>query len=181
MRLIAIIASMALLITPCISVLDSVITGPYNLSFDLNRTKNIDYLVTIDDIKETESLSGDKHIVYGMKIADMNYTSTFATITLIHDEKERQSITPAETVLGLKNLINDISNTRNIETATRTIDSTIGAVGSFECAIGKVYAAIYFPTIDPHLEAAILSSYPWDEGTLSLLKTIHIDKINVTA
>lgn len=39
-----------------------------------------------------------------------------------------------------------------------------------------VYAAIYYPSSTT--TASIVSSYPWDEETLQLLKTIHIEKIN---
>ena len=107
----------------------------------------------------------------------MTDPSKTISITLINDEKVRESTTQPTLELALKQLINSLSG-RNIETATRLIDSTQGSVASFDFGPIKGYAAIYFPTIDPkHLEVALLSTYLWDEGTLQLLKTIHIEMV----
>jgi hypothetical protein len=40
------------------------------------------------------------------------------------------------------------------------------------------YHAVYQPGFDPaHTVVEIFSKYPWDYGTLQLLKTIHVEKI----
>ncbi|NLI08246.1 MAG: hypothetical protein GX457_14315 [Thermotogaceae bacterium] len=42
-----------------------------------------------------------------------------------------------------------------------------------------IYFSLYYPVFDPEmLEIGIVSYIPWNEGTLQLLKTIHVEKIN---
>lgn len=41
------------------------------------------------------------------------------------------------------------------------------------------YHILYGTAFDPsRVVVEIVSMYPWDEGTLQLLKTIHVEKIN---
>jgi hypothetical protein len=82
----------------------------------------------------------------------------------------------------LKSWINKLSYSRDITVASRKIDSTEGSIASFEdmTLASALYMVLYVPICDNHLIANIITSYPWDEGTLQLLKTIHIEKLNTT-
>jgi hypothetical protein len=84
-----------------------------------------------------------------------------------------------------KNTLSRLSDTYDIEAAGRKIDGYDGAVASgttwISSDIGDVdlYSAVYRPSLTTVV--GLYSFYPWDEGTLSLLKTIHVEKTNATA
>jgi hypothetical protein len=43
----------------------------------------------------------------------------------------------------------------------------------------EYYYIMYHAEFDPgHVLVEIMSYYPWDEGTLQLLKMIHVERIN---
>ncbi len=179
MRLIAVIALLALL-TPCIAVSDNVITGPYKVSFDLGLNKS-DYNVTAQDPKETEELSGETGIDYSIDIAN-NTGLRFATITIKYFTDE----TPVITGSIWKQVLDDSDGKDprlfNYHSAVRNIDGASGAIssGTTELYSGvfiDAYYAIYQPRFDPkHVVVGIFSTFPWEEGTLQLLKTIHVEK-----
>jgi len=54
-----------------------------------------------------------------------------------------------------------------------------GVVGIVMCQ-GHWEYVIGFP-LDTSSMVLIVSGYPWEEGTLSLLKTIHAEKIKIRA
>ena len=68
---------------------------------------------------------------------------------------------------------------KNVQATTREIDGTLGAIGVGEDPTfgldTKFYEASY---VLPHAEGFvyITSLYPWDEGTLRLLDSIHVEK-----
>jgi len=180
MRLIAIIAFLALLTVPCIAIPDSVMTGPYKISFDLGIPKEA-YYVTVLDPKEKESLGGDKSIDYVVNIKNVTGIPRLARITLSKQEIER-FLTPEEMKMSMGSYLPEIGLT-DIETSVREIDGEQGAIGAGDIDISglevKMYIASYYPFKDTLV--FITSSYPWDEGTLQLLKTIHIEKITAAA
>jgi hypothetical protein len=74
-------------------------------------------------------------------------------------------------------------DTYDVQAAERNIDNTHGAIASGKSraliVVTDVYIAKYYPSSTTDMN--IVSTYPWDEGTLSLLKTIHVEKINATS
>jgi hypothetical protein len=180
MRSIAIVALLALLIMPCIAVSDSVTTGPYKISFDLGLP-NEAYTVTVSDPKEKESLGGDKSINYVINIKNETGITRLASLTL-EQMQIKTFMTADEMQSGLRSILSDTAGLRNVEVAEREIDGKPGAIGSGDLDVSglniKMYQASYYPFKDTL--TFITSGYPWDEGTLSLLKTIHIEKINAT-
>ena len=114
-----------------------------------------------------------------------NNTGLFksAAIILQHYEKDQIIPTIDEQVLGIKYILLKRQDTSNVETTARTIDGVTGVAASDDLvylgASIKQYSALYYPVFDSkRLSCLILSEYPWDEGSLQLLKTIHIEKIN---
>ncbi|MCK9570999.1 hypothetical protein M0R72_18770 [Candidatus Pacearchaeota archaeon] len=155
------------------AVPDCVITGPYNVSFDFGFNS---YDIVKDPIKNTESLEGDKYTVYSMTIYNGSYRdSGIAIIGITEFEEDQKFPTNEAAVKTFRNAYTDAT--------TRSIDGTTGTITSTE--VNKditIYMAIYHPTFNPmRMNATLISNYPWDEGTLQLLKTIHIEKINATA
>jgi hypothetical protein len=61
------------------------------------------------------------------------------------------------------------------EISTRKIDGKNGVVAQIPLAQEKLYMASYSP--DNYLTVLITSLYPWEEGTLQLLETFHVEKI----
>jgi hypothetical protein len=182
MRLIAIVISLTLFTAPCIAVPDSVTTGPYKISFDLGIPKEA-YYVTVSDPKEKESLGGDKSITYSIFIKNVTGISRIALIALTITKPELKTfLTPEEMQMSMRSYLPK-SGLTNIETSAREIDGKTGAIASGDMDISgleiKLYQASYYPSKDTM--AFVQSSYPWDEETLSLLKSIHIETINATA
>lgn len=179
MRLIAIVAFLALLTVPCIAVPDTVTTGPYKISFDLGIPKEA-YTVTVSDPKEKESLGGDKSIAYSIFIKNVTGITRIASIALTKQEI-KTFLTPEEMQMSMRSYLPE-SGFTNLETSVREIDGKNGAIASGNQDISglelKMYQASYYPCKDTM--AFVQSSYPWEEGTLSLLKSIHIEKINAT-
>ena len=74
-------------------------------------------------------------------------------------------------------------DTYDVQAAERNIDNTHGAIASGKSraliVVTDVYISKYYPSSTT--DRNIVSTYPWDEGTLSLLKTIHVEKINATS
>jgi hypothetical protein len=179
MKSMAFIAFLALLTMPCIAEPDNVTTGPYNVSFDLGLP-NEAYTVTVSEPKEKESLGGDKSIEYNIFIKNETGISRIASIGLTKKEL-KTFLTPEEMEMSMKSYLPGSGST-NVETSVREIDGKPGAIAAWDQDISglemKMYQASYYPFQDTM--TFITSSYPWDKETLSLLKSIHIDKINAT-
>jgi hypothetical protein len=175
------LASLLCLATIASAVPDSVITGPYKISFDIGLTRN-DYRVTVSTPLNTESLGGNKSIEYSIKMINNTGATRAAFISLYCYEDQQIILTPSELVGSFRDALYD-DNARNIDSATREIDGVSGAAASCDNYISnlgyvKTYLAEYYPAFDNlHIKCMIASTYPWDEGTLQLLKTIHIEKI----
>lgn len=182
MRSIAIIAFLALLIAPCIAETDNVTTGPYKITFDLGIPKEA-YKVEIADPKIEESLSGEISTTYEMHLINKTEIKRQAIIILTSHEDEQVIPTQDELVqLGEQEFSND--KYHDAEVAGRKIDGYDGVAGSATLRVDstiddpKVYFAMYNPSST--LAVGLFFSIPWEEGTLSLLKTIHVEKINET-
>jgi len=143
--------------------------GPYKVSFDMGFNN---YYITGDPWKASESLSGTEKYEFGKinVFKDRNHEDGIAIILIKHNFEDQKYLSPLEYVEWGRDLYDT--------TTTRMIDGVLGAVGSLELDNGiTIYTAEYHPTFDPkRLNLTILSNYPWDEGTLQLLKTIHIEE-----
>ena len=185
MRSIAIVALLALLIMPCIAVTDSVTTGPYKISFDLGMPKEA-YTVEVTSPKTSESLSGvvstDYVVTMTNKTANEVGLGNRVTLLLNSYEGDHTVYDQNDLVQAVKYLISGLDYTYDIQAAERKIDNSYGSIASGKSRANIVttdaYVAKYYPSSTTDM--TIFSTYPWDEGTLSLLKTIHVEKINAT-
>ena len=188
MKLIAIIAFLALLIMPCIAVPDSVTNGPYKVKFDLGLPHNV-YNITVTDPIIKETLGGDEIIEYSVDILVVQNESVQTARIGVKELESFPASVPASLIgqtieQSLKELDGNNPSIFNFRSDTRAIDGASGAITSGDFKVANdvyttVYHAMYLMPSDPTLSTLveILSTLPWEEGTLSLLKTIHVEKI----
>ena len=173
----------ALLIT--LSVLasaerDAVSTGPYKVSFDLGLPHS-SYNVVMNEPKKVETLSGDAGIEYTITISNRT-SSRIILITIENHTRESPIMSGSALAEGIKSSDSGNKHISILEAANRNIDGVDGAIVSTLYGYGllfeyKGYQAIYQPSFDPtHTSVAIVSYYPWDEGTRQLLNTIHVSR-----
>ena len=179
MRLTVIMTFLALLIMPGIAEPDNVTTGLYKVTFDLGMPKEA-YNVDIEDPLTKESLSGEISTKYEIKLINKTGLTRRATIILTSYETEQVIPTQDEFVKGAKYTALQLDDLFDIESAGRKIDGHDGAVVAGKMRSNGMeidtYSAMYFPSSTTN--AVIVSFYPWEQGTLQLLKTIHIEKMN---
>jgi hypothetical protein len=180
-----IIAALMFLPVFASAVPDSVITGPYNVSFDFGFPKYA-YDVKIEAPEHKERLSGEISTQYIVDITNKTGIARTMRILLEYSENNDTILTSDDLKQLISLIFEDLENTYNIDVAARIIDGSEGAIGSAEMDYkgfkAPNYYATFYPVIDRyHLKCVIFSSFPWDEGTLSFLKTVHIEKINATS
>jgi hypothetical protein len=132
------------------------------------------YIGTANPATETDTLGGEKYTLNFVTIR--NVTSLdFAAIMLI--QYEEQQTFPTPNTEAAIDAARDIPGTR-IETATRAINGVTGVAESYYKDGSTVYYANYHPVFDPkRMNVSILSTFPWDDGTSSLLKTIQVQRL----
>ena len=113
------------------AVPDSVITGPYKVSFDLGLTRN-DYSVLVNDPREIGSSSGGKSIDYTISIKSNNYVGQIVSIYLKHYEKDIEAPKADALAAKLNNTWSFGLINLNPEVHTSMIDGVLGAIGSYE-------------------------------------------------
>lgn len=156
------------------AVPDSVITGPYNISFDLGLPEDA-YTINAKDPKETESLSGEKETVYSLSTENESDPALSVSISMTEyaEKQTGASVSSSTMEKTMKKLF-----PASASVASRDIDGKNGAIAKYTTTDMTLYTAVYYP--NAYLFALVISTYPWDEGTLSLLKTIHVEKVNST-
>lgn len=185
MRILAFFLAALLCSVVATAVPDSAVMGPYKVSFDLGLPKDA-YSISITEPKEKESLGGDITTEYKAKIQNNTGMTRFAYIYLYLNDKKQPIPTPEELAAAFRYGVSQDYRDSNIDSAARTIDGLPGMAGSYDYTTSgvtiKVFMAEYYTKIDEgRLYCIISSTYPWDEGTLQLLKTIHVEKANATA
>ncbi|MDD1752715.1 MAG: hypothetical protein LUQ38_06465 [Methanotrichaceae archaeon] len=136
--------------------------------------KYSDYIVGANPPTETETLGGEKYTLNFVTIRNAS-SLEFASIMLTQYEREQAFPTPnTEAAIDAAR---DITGTM-IETEARTINGVTGVAESYYKDGETVYYANYHPAFDPkRMNVSILSTFPWDDGTLSLLNTIQVQKL----
>jgi len=147
---------------------DNIILGPYNVSFDLGNVTG--YQIEVDEPKSSESLEGVAITRYRGWIRGSG--DSIAVSLMKFDIPPDLNLDPLAVLMYASSGI-------VTEGAHREIDDTQGAVAlERNSDVGDIYNSLYFPEFARGtLQCLILSTYPWDEGTLSLLRTIHIEEV----
>jgi hypothetical protein len=159
---------------------DSVTTGPYKVSFDLGFPKGT-YNITVMPPTKSEQLSGTSN---SYDITIKNNTGPLIKFKIGITQNKQISLiellSPIDAATTMQNAITKTMKGwgfENIVASTREIDNTTGAIGSgYDATSGWTpYLATYYLSHEGLV--AIYSTYPWEHGTLQLLKTIHVEKI----
>ncbi len=181
-----IIFAINLLLIPslALAVPDSMVMGPYKVSFDSGFEKS-DYNISIKDPIFDETLSGVKRTIYSMEIINKKLSFPRASISIVALENATQQGISGSDIK--ENLISLDSgpHVSNLRSSERILDGSNGAIVSGLLNIDingttiltDFYHAMYPLKFDSRSMVEIVSLYPWDEGTLNLLKTIHIEKL----
>lgn len=174
------IVLVALMCLPIISsaVPDSVITGPYNISFDLGLPKD-GYKIDVKEPKSSETLGGEATEIYSFTLVPLNNTTASSLLYLVIHTGKQTVVPSAQRVsLSMRELVS--LGFKEVDGAARQIDGKDGVVCSgLELRDGQMrttYYADYYLSDDE--KVLFYSGIPWDDGTLQLLKTIHVEKID---
>ena len=118
---------LALLLLPSVvsTFPDSVLTGPYKISFDIGLTRN-DYNVTVLNPRTTEELNGDKEIDYVVEIRNRTAYQQGMIIRIEYFEKENPTINGSD-YAQMKNYQYQKSSQVSGQASARTIDGVSGA------------------------------------------------------
>jgi hypothetical protein len=187
----SLIVLLALLCTPMAAFAenDSAVMGPYIIHFDLDIPKS-GYTINISEPIEHESKVGNLSTIYKLDITNKTESIKTARIQLTYYD-DPQSIPTADYIKSqilyeintlILYILNNPNDLNSVFADTCQIDGTTGAVGhgKFQhkaVAINDSYLAVYYPLFDAeHLKCEIMSTYPWNDGTLNLLNTIHVEK-----
>jgi hypothetical protein len=168
----------ALVLPEANAVPESVVTGPYKVSFDLGLNSD-EYVINVTAPEMSEALDGKKWTEYRVNLYVMTDDYRGAMIAIKNIEVPIPIYTASVWKQSLKE---DDPRVLNFKSDTRTIDGVSGAITSSTLRVNKetfvnTYRAVYQPLFDPtHTIIDVVSYYPWNEGTLQLLKTIHIEK-----
>jgi hypothetical protein len=166
------------------AVPDSAVTGPYKISFDLGLPHDVYSVKEVPPVTD-ETLGGDEKTTYSIAIAKKSDLNQLMMLSVI----KAKTLAPpgimtgeiAEAILESK----DSGDPRiaNFDSDTRKIDGEEGAVASFvtEMTQGEYvtgYHAMYMPSFSTRDTLVdIVSTFLWNEGTLQLLKTIHVEEV----
>ena len=158
---------------------DSVINGPFNISFDLGIAKTA-YDVKVFEPLSTESLGEAKAIIHELVLS--NRTNLDQQINVrISDYENALPASSGEFVAETIEHVMYGLNLKDIKTSSRVIDGVNGGIGQGEVFFQEgghlgVWVAIYKPIFDPNSLVQVISTYPWDDGTLSFVKTLHVER-----
>jgi hypothetical protein len=170
-----ILAAMICLPILASAVPESVIAGPYNISFDLGLIKDA-HKIEIKEPESSETLGGAATKIYTFYIKINNTTAPSSAMISVYVAK--QTALPSSRRLSLN--IEEVKSLGllGVHGEARQIDGKDGVVcEGFEMIGGKMertYFADYY--LSNSEKVFIYSGIPWDEGTLQLLKTIHIER-----
>jgi hypothetical protein len=175
MKLFLILILSLLLMSVSSAKQESLIMGPYKVSFDLNTTQK--YEINNTEVKYGETYGGTEYVRYNREVKNNSnlgviIQTTYYTDTMNKDVYDSKS--------DLETVFQNLDNYYNIKSYERLIDDQPGAL-----VVGKnlegdsLFAAGYWPKLNlsGDTQMVIISTYPWENGTLSLLKTIHVEMV----
>jgi len=179
-KFVLLLAAIMCLQAVALAVPHNVITGPYNISFDLGLPKDVSIIAVEEPVKK-EKLNGDVQTEYSIKVTNETGVTRLIMIKLVESDIKIK-LTGEEMAMSMRSYL-PANGFKNIESSARIIDMKDGAVSAGDSVAAgmsfKAYQASYYPT--NNTTVFLTSSFPWDEGTLQLLKTIHIGMVNATA
>lgn len=150
--------------------------GSYKLSFDLSTADECRVVIAKPIYSAT--FSGILYTGYGAQVLQAGPPHNLITVVIM---QYKRPISLGSEVEATKRLLSDSGGCGKVVTAERVIDGHRGYLtNSSKCENGtRGFVAQYMldgAKGSGEAECLIASTYPWEEGTLSLLNTIHIEK-----
>jgi hypothetical protein len=147
----------------------SEVVGPYKISFSLPDDIN----VTVDKTTENgESFYGDEYTNYVLNLrASLNPTQ-IAVISVM-ENGEDDLIYLGRSLLETMDGMGYI----NVTPVYREIDDHPGilVIGSQTLELPQIHGFVYL--FDNQTPVVVSSTFPWDNGTSMMLKTIHVENV----
>jgi hypothetical protein len=155
---------------PVIAEEESIMADPYLLTFDLNISSNYSIGITPKEIKET--YSGISYIYQKIVVSDIEGNGWEPDLKIEISNFTETDFTLDDLKSGYKSNESTMVNT---EIYNQTIDNKEGLLFVSTILGLNIFQLAYF--CDDSTLIWVDCRLPWDEGTLNLLKTIHIEKL----
>ena len=150
------------------------ILGPYKVSFslpvDIKTNKSVDY---------GESYGGIEYTFFNLGLYNTTNDSKMGSLWIV-DYNSTISTDFVNLSDSFKTFLKNIGYTEARD-YSRMIDGRHGVLVEGDGALSFPQAFWWLYYFDNHALVSGYSLLPWNEGTLQLLKTIHVEKINETA
>jgi len=163
---------------------ENISIGLYNISFDLNQPCD-EYRIATEGPIESESLSGKYERIHTLKI-ECTDDDTYGIVLML---KELNNSNNDLARTDQKNFLEKAYPDALLVEKRDISEDDCGSVAKILSSNGMEYVAIFHPSFNSIQKiklpkqneklsalAILISSYPWDKGTLQLLKTIHIER-----
>jgi hypothetical protein len=171
MRILLILIMSLLLIMVSSAKQESLTMGPYKVSFDLNTTDK--YYVSHGPINHEETYGGIKYVMFTGFISSNGSSYANIEITCVDSNEIDRSLDKAKS--GIKDLL-QANGFHYVDIYNRVINGEPGILEVGKNYGGDVlFCASYWLLNNTCI--MIQSNYPWDDGTLSLLKTIRVELV----
>ena len=174
--ILAVILLTALVSLPALAKPESFELGSYLVSYDLKSTS--EHNISIAKPRYSETFSGITYVGYGAQVTSTE--AHFLVTIAIVEYKYPVLLGPS---IGMANkLLSTNSDCRNVVTVRRNVDGRPGYLTNSSVCRNDTKGFVAQFLLDGtgesgRVECLIASTYPWENGTSSLLKTIHIKRL----
>jgi hypothetical protein len=175
--ILAVILLTALVSLPALAKPESFEIGSYLVSYDLNSMS--EHNITIAKPRYSETFGGIMYVGYGAQVtsADARFLITMAIIEYKHPILLEPSIGETNKLLSAN------GDCRNVVTVRRNIDNHQGYLTNSSDCRNDTHGFLAQFLLDGQgdsgkTECLIASTLPWENGTSSLLKTIHMERLS---
>ena len=149
---------------------ESVIMGPYKVSFDLNTTQK--YTINVSQPESGQTYGGVKFVMYEMWLENtsLNYSLASIGVTFFGTSMDGSAQVMKSEIQEYLSSKGYYSN----KDYDRIIDKKPGILGVGENPNRiTLFQALYWSHDDTKVD--IISIYPWEPETLGLLNSIHVE------
>ena len=176
--ILAVVLLTALVSLPALAKPESFELGSYRVSYDLNST--MAHNISIAKPRYSETFVGITYVGYGVQVtsADARFLITMAII------EYKYPILLEPSTGATDKLLSENSDCRNIVTVRCNIDGHRGYLINSSGCRNDTHGFVAQFLLDGQgdsgkTECLIASTYPWENGTSSLLETIHMERMSI--
>ena len=175
--ILAVILLTALVSLPSLAKQESFEIGSYLVSYDLNNTS--EHSISIAKPRYSETFSGIAYVGYGAQVTSVEPPHFLVTVAII---EYKYPILLEPSIGSTNRLLSANSDCRNVVTVRRSIDGHQGYLTNSSVCRNETQGFVAQFLLDGKeesgkVECLIASTYPWRNGTSSLMNTIHIERL----